>query len=102
MAPYVIVGNGVAGINAVEAIRARGDSTPIVLFTDQECAFYSRPSLYYIMLGRIEFEDAWARPADFYHRNGVELRCGATVTKVPGHRDECCPGPRRICAGSSP
>jgi NAD(P)H-nitrite reductase large subunit len=82
MDPYVIVGNGVTGINAVEAIRARGDSTPIVLFTDQECAFYSRPSLYYIMLGRIEFEDAWARPTDFYDRNGVELRCGATASKV--------------------
>ncbi len=90
MDPYVIVGNGVAGLNAVEAIRARGDSTPIILFTDQECAFYSRPSLYYIMLGRIEFDDAWARPADFYERNGVDLRCGATVSGVDpdGHAVE--------------
>ncbi|UCC68268.1 MAG: NAD(P)/FAD-dependent oxidoreductase [Armatimonadota bacterium] len=82
MEPYVIVGNGVAGINAVEAIRARGDTTPIVLFTDQECAFYSRPSLYYIMLGRIEPNDAWGRPDDFYQRSGVDLQCGATVSKL--------------------
>ncbi len=80
MAPYVIVGNGVAGVNAVEAIRARGDTTPIVLLTDQECAVYSRPSLYYIMLGRIEFDDAWARAIDFYRGNGVDVRCGASVS----------------------
>ena len=90
MAPYLIVGNGVAAVNAVEAIRARGDRTPISIFTDQECAFYSRPSLYYIMLGRIEFADAWGRPDYFYERNGVELRCGTTVTRVDAqaHRVE--------------
>ena len=90
MAPYVIVGNGVAAVNAVEAIRARGERTPISVLTDQECAFYSRPSLYYIMLGRIELADAWGRPQDFYERNGVELRCGTTVTRVDAqaHRVE--------------
>ncbi len=85
MDPYIIVGNGVAAISAVEAIRARGDDTPILVFTDQECAFYSRPSLYYIMLGRIEWDDAWGRPQVWYEQNGVDLRCGTNVTKInPG------------------
>jgi NAD(P)H-nitrite reductase large subunit len=82
MEPYVIVGNGVAAISAVEAIRVRGDRTPIVILTDQECAFYSRPSLYYIMLGRIEWEDAWGRPDSWYEANDVDLRCSTAVTKV--------------------
>ncbi len=82
MDPYVIVGNGVAAVNAIEAIRARRDATPIVVLTDQECAFYSRPSLYYIMLGRIRFEDAWGRPPEFYERNGADLRCSTTVASV--------------------
>lgn len=82
MAPYVIVGNGVAAIRAVEAIRARGDTTPILILTDQECAFYSRPSLYYIMLGRIQWEDAWGRPEAWYGRNQVDLRCNTTVTRI--------------------
>ncbi|MBN1458827.1 MAG: FAD-dependent oxidoreductase [Armatimonadetes bacterium] len=82
MDPYVIVGNGVAAINAVEAIRATGDSTPIMILTDQECAFYSRPCLYYIMLGRIEWEDAWGRPQSWYEEYGVELNCNTAVTAV--------------------
>ncbi len=82
MDPYVVIGNGVAAICAAEAIRARDTSTPIVIITDQECAFYSRPSLYYILLGRIEFDDAWGRPADFYQRGGIHLRCGTTATKI--------------------
>lgn len=82
MDPYVIVGNGVAAVNAIEAIRARGDTTPIQIFTDQECAFYSRPSLYYIMLGRIHWADAWGRPPDFYDRSGAELHCGTTVRAI--------------------
>jgi nitrite reductase (NADH) large subunit len=82
MDPYVIVGNGVAAVNATEAIREQDSETPIVIFTDQECAFYSRPSLYYIMLGRIEFEDAWGRPESFYEDMGVELYCGTRVTKL--------------------
>lgn len=86
MEPYVIVGNGIAGISAVEAIRARGDRTPIVILTDQECAFYSRPSLYYIMLGRIEWEDAWGRPDWWYETNDVDLRCSTAVTKVDPDR----------------
>jgi NAD(P)H-nitrite reductase large subunit len=82
MAPYVIIGNGVAAISAVEAIRARDAATPIVILTDQECAFYSRPSLYYILLGRIEFDDAWGRTQEFYPRNGTQLRCTTTATAI--------------------
>jgi NAD(P)H-nitrite reductase large subunit len=80
--PFVIVGNGVAAINAAEAIRARGDRRPIIILSEQECAFYSRPCLYYIMLGRIEWEDAWGRPEGFYRESGIDLRCGTTVTAV--------------------
>jgi NAD(P)H-nitrite reductase large subunit len=82
MDPYVIVGNGVAAIRAIEEIRARDDQTPIIVCTDQECAFYSRPSLYYIMLGRIQWEDAWARPDHFHAAHGVDLRCSTRVAKI--------------------
>jgi NAD(P)H-nitrite reductase large subunit len=90
VAPYVIIGNGVAAINAAEAVRAHGDRTPITILTDQECAFYSRPCLYYIMLGRIQWEDAWGRPDRFYRDHGIALRCGTQVSCVnaEGHTVE--------------
>jgi NAD(P)H-nitrite reductase large subunit len=82
MEPYIIVGNGVAAVTAAEAIRARGNDTRIIIFTDQECAFYSRPCLYYVMLGRIEWEDAWGRPDAFYPASNVDLRCSTRITKI--------------------
>ena len=82
MAPYVMIGNGVSAVNAVEAVRARGDRTPIVIVTDQECAFYSRPCLYYLLLGRLRWEDAWGRPDDFYREHGVDLRCRTRVSRI--------------------
>jgi NAD(P)H-nitrite reductase large subunit len=80
--PYVIIGNGVAGVNAAEAIREREPEAPVILLTDQECEFYSRPSLYYVLLGRIRFDDAAGRPRDFYRRNRFGLRCGTTVSEI--------------------
>jgi nitrite reductase (NADH) large subunit len=82
VAPYVIIGNGVAAVSAVEAIRARGDRTPIIIVTDQECAFYSRPCLYYLLLGRLRWEDAWGRPEGFYREHGVDLRCRTRVSRI--------------------
>ena len=83
--PYIIVGNGVAAVRAAEAVRAGGDDTRIIIFTDQECAFYSRPCLYYIMLGRIEWEDAWGRPNSFYPLNDIDLRCSTRITRIDPH-----------------
>jgi len=83
--PYIIVGNGVAAVRAAEAIRAQGDDTRIIVFTDQECAFYSRPCLYYIMLGRIEWEDAWGRPNSFYPLNNIDLRCSTRISRIDPH-----------------
>jgi len=80
--PYVIIGNGVAGVNAAEAIRRLDPDAPVIMLSDQECEFYSRPSLYYFLLGRIEFADVAARPPDFYRSNRIQLRCATAVAAV--------------------
>ena len=80
--PYIIIGNGVAGVNAAEAIRERDADAPVIILTDQECEFYSRPCLYYILLGRIRLEDAAGRPRDFHDRNRLDLRCATIVAAI--------------------
>jgi nitrite reductase (NADH) large subunit len=82
MEPYVIVGNGAAGVNAIEAIRATDTATPIVQFSDEEAAFYSRPALYSILLGKITEEQARGRPADFSSRHGVDFRAGTRIATL--------------------
>src|SRR3990172_3604597 len=79
---YLIVGNGVAVVNAAEAIRARDSRAQVTILTDQECEFYSRPSLYYVLLGRIEFEDTAGRPRGFYRDGRFDLRCATSVSAI--------------------
>ena len=50
---YVIIGSGVAGISAAEAIRSVDKSGEITLISDDPHGFYSRPGLAYYLTGEI-------------------------------------------------
>ena len=51
MRRYVIIGNGVAGYAAAEAIRAHDISADIRIVGDDPYGFYSRPGLAYLLSG---------------------------------------------------
>ena len=53
MRKYLIIGCGVAGISAAEAIRARDPYGVITIITDDTHGFYSRPGLAYYLSGEI-------------------------------------------------
>lgn len=53
MTRYLILGMGVAGISAAEAIRGANPSAEIVLISDDPFGYYSRPGLAYYLTGEI-------------------------------------------------
>lgn len=53
MTRYLIIGTGVAGISAAEAIRKTNPSAEIVLIGDDPFGYYSRPGLAYYLTGEI-------------------------------------------------
>ena len=53
MTRYVIIGMGVAGISAVQTLRALDPSADIVVIGDDPHGFYSRPGLAYSLNGEI-------------------------------------------------
>jgi nitrite reductase (NADH) large subunit len=53
MTRYVIIGTGVAGIAAAQAIRGRDRSGEIVMVGDDPHGFYSRPGLAYLLTDEI-------------------------------------------------
>ncbi len=53
MTRHVILGCGVAGVAAVEAIRSADPSAQITLVTDDAHGFYSRPGLAYYLSGEL-------------------------------------------------
>lgn len=53
MRRYVIIGSGVAGISAIEAIRSQDSAGEIYLISDEAFGYYSRPGLAYYLTKEI-------------------------------------------------
>jgi NADPH-dependent 2,4-dienoyl-CoA reductase/sulfur reductase-like enzyme len=69
---YVIVGNGVAGIEAAMALR-RGDACARISIVSAESDhFFSRPALMYVFAGQMRLQDTEPHDRGFYARMGFE------------------------------
>jgi len=63
---YVIIGSGVAGIAAIEAIRSVDKAGQITLIGDDPHGYYSRPGLAYFLTGEISDQVLFSKqPEDF-------------------------------------
>ncbi len=58
---YVIIGSGVAGFSAVEAIRSVDKAGEIVMVSDDPHGYYSRPGLAYYLTGEIQDKTLYLR-----------------------------------------
>ncbi len=77
---YVIIGNSVAAVHAVEAIRGVDKKGSISIVSAEEALNYSRPLLSYYLGGRITEDRLSFRDEAFYKRNRVELLFGERAT----------------------
>lgn len=67
---YVIVGNGVAGIEAALALRQRDGAARISLVGDEHDHFFSRPALMYVLAGQLALRDTEPYDRGLYARLG--------------------------------
>jgi NAD(P)H-nitrite reductase large subunit len=65
---YVIIGTGVAGISAVEAIRSADRAAEIVMIGDDPHGFYSRPGLAYFLTGELQDKTLFPKTREAYAR----------------------------------
>ena len=65
---YVIIGSGVAGIAAIEAIRSVDDLGEVILVGDDPHGYYSRPGLAYYLTGELHDKALFPRTADDYRK----------------------------------
>jgi 3-phenylpropionate/trans-cinnamate dioxygenase ferredoxin reductase subunit len=83
---FVIVGAGLAGAKAAEALRKHGFDGRLVLIGDEAEQPYERPPLSKGYLqGKQDKEKTFVHPHDWYAEHQVELRLGTQVTAL--HRD---------------
>ena len=65
---FVIIGSGVAGIAAIEAIRSSDNSSEVVMIGDDPHGYYSRPGLAYYLTGELHDKALFPRTADEYRK----------------------------------
>ena len=53
MTRHIIIGQGVAGVSAIEAIRSVDKSAEILVISNEPNGFYSRPGLAYLLSGEL-------------------------------------------------
>jgi NADPH-dependent 2,4-dienoyl-CoA reductase/sulfur reductase-like enzyme len=76
---YVVVGNGIAGITAVETLRAEDDLVDIAVIADNPLPVYNRPMLKDLLAGRVTEEKLWMRPKSFYQDQQIRFFMGRVV-----------------------
>src|ERR1700710_1879950 len=80
---YVIVGAGLAGAKAAEALRDQGFDGSIVLIGAEPHLPYERPPLSKgYLAGASEREKVFLHPESWYAEHGVELRLNQAVTGI--------------------
>jgi NAD(P)H-nitrite reductase large subunit len=78
---YGIIGSGVAGIAAIEAIRSVDSTGSLLLISDDPYGFYSRPGLAYYLTGELHNKALFPRTADDFRKlNFRHIR--GKVTKI--------------------
>ncbi|MDY6858871.1 MAG: FAD-dependent oxidoreductase [Pseudomonadota bacterium] len=78
----VIIGNGIAGVSAAQALRAQGYEGRVFLIGDEPALPYDRPSLSKAVLGGDVTEPPLLVPSDWYDEAGIDLVVGTAVTHI--------------------
>ena len=82
MTKYVIIGNGIAGINAAETIRSLDTEGSITIVAEEKFPPYSRPMISLALEGSIGHDRLAIRSPDFYVKYGIEACIGDRVVSI--------------------
>jgi len=94
---YVIVGNGIAGISAAEAVRQLDPSGHMTLIGDETALPYSRPMISMVLDGSTPLEKLPIRSPGIYDDLNIETRLGNRISEIDaGRREVVIEGGKRV------
>jgi NAD(P)H-nitrite reductase large subunit len=76
---YIIIGAGVAGLAAAEAIRSRDKKGEILMISDDQHGFYSRPGLAFYLSNEIPSKQLFPQHQRDWLRNNVRFMKGHII-----------------------
>jgi len=81
---YVIIGFGVAGVAAIEAIRSEDKTGEITLISDDPHGYYSRPGLAYYLTGELHDKALYPKSSEDFRRLKFTALRGQVTKISPG------------------
>lgn len=81
---YLIVGNGVAGTTAAEAIRLQDPKGNITILSEEDISFYYRIRLNEFIAGDITENKLIAKKKNWYEEQRIGLRLNTRIVKLDG------------------
>ncbi|HHV63323.1 MAG TPA: FAD-dependent oxidoreductase [Firmicutes bacterium] len=79
---YAIIGNSVAAVGAIEAIRQVDPDGSMAVFSEEATPPYSRPLISLYLTGERKEEEILYRSPDFYEKMRVDAFLGCRVEKI--------------------
>lgn len=83
---YLIIGNGVGAVGCIEGIREKDQTAKITVLSGEDHPVYGRPLISYYLQGKTDLARMAYRGADFYEKNGCEVRYGVRATSLDAER----------------
>lgn len=79
---HVIIGNGIAGVEAIGAIRSLDQAASVTLIAREPHPPYCRPMISLLLAGEVAESALPIRDAGFYERMGVEALLGREAVRI--------------------
>lgn len=79
---YVVIGNGIAGYSAAEAIRKRNKVCDIEIISSEPYITYYRPALSDGIVDSLNDKDFYISPKEWYLENNIKLTLNTKVEKI--------------------
>lgn len=83
---YLIIGNGISGINTAELIRSKDKSSSILVITKEKYPYYSRPQLIEFLAGNVELKDLPFYSDDWYKELNIEVLYTEKAIKIDAQK----------------
>lgn len=79
---HLIIGNGVAGVTAAQAIRTADAQAEIHILSAEPYLYYFRPKLWELISGKSAEEAVYFRPQSFYDEKNIQVHLGVRAEKI--------------------
>jgi nitrite reductase (NADH) large subunit len=79
---FVVLGAGIAGVSAAEAIRQRAPSARVLLLNGEEGLPYYRLNLTRFLAGEIDRDSMPIHGPEWYDEHAIELRSGTRIERL--------------------